>query len=716
MANLLLLLLLSGIVVLMAWRVNGDRERSRVLEEQANAVAALQNARAEFFRGAIALTSATIAPDAVPLVKMYYSAQAQGDRDLLRARAALESLGATEQVAAIEELSRQLNEVRGKVDSVLAWSLAADRFTRTMMGQQYQPLLWPQVEEMMATLDDMAGELEADMAASRAEANSALDLTLGLLAASCFAVLVFSVAAVSFAFARIVRPLAALQRNARAIASGNLETRAHVSGPEEVTALADDFNRMTEALLERTAKLQVSEQSFRNVLEVSRDIIYKLNHQTRTYEYMSPSVFPIVGFTPEELINMGLRGTMKRVHPDDLDKYRTSPDQLPSSPAQHVDGPVIEYRWKCKSGEYRWLSDNRALVRDADGRPLATVGTVRDITDWKKAEEALRESEQKFRSLCALAPVGIFLTDSSGNCVYINEYLQAVSGMTAEEAAGRGWTKVLHPDDRDETIVEAVSAAEEMREFTREMRIVDSAGRTRWVRAVTRPVISPEGKQTGRIGVVEDISERKRTEEEKQGAYETIVTLLAAAAEARDPYTEDHLSRIRGYSEAIAAELGLPPNESAEIGLASLLHDIGKLRVPDSILTKPGNLTPEEWQVMRLHTVWGDELLAGHMWLEKARQIARWHHEDWDGGGYPDGLKGAEIPINAAIVAVADGFDAMTSDRPYKKAWPPTKAVREIQSQRGKRYSPQVVDAFMRALEKGQIEKIALRTFEEMAA
>lgn len=715
MANLLLLLLLSGVVVLMGWRIRGDRERNHALEERAGAVAALQNARAEYFRGAIALTSAAMAPDAVDLVKMYYSAQAQGDMELGRARAALEARGATEHLAAIENLSRQLEEVRAEVDSVLAWSLAADRFTRTMVGQQYQPLLWPRIEEMMATLDGMAGELDAEMAAGRAEANSALDLTLWLLVASCLAVLVFSITTVGFAIARIVRPLAALQRNARAIASGNLEARAHVSGPDEVTALADDFNRMTEALLERTAKLQASELSFRDVLDVSRDIIYKLNLQTRTYEYMSPSVLSIVGFTPEELINMGLRGTMKRVHPDDLDSYRTTPDQLPTA-TEHRDGPAIEYRWKCKNGEYRWLSDNRALIRDEQGRPLATVGTVRDITDWKLAEAALRENEQKFRSLCALAPIGIFLTDPQGNCVYVNEHLQAITGMTQEESLGHRWAKAVHPDDRNETLAEAISAAREGREFARELRIVDPAGRTRWLRVVTTPVLSPEGTQTGRIGVAEDVSERKRTEEEKQGAYETIVTLLAAAAEARDPYTEDHLHRIRGYSEAIAAEMGIPAEESAEIGLASLLHDIGKLRVPDSILTKPGNLTPEEWQVMKRHTIWGDELLAGHVWLEKARHIARWHHEDWDGRGYPDGLKGPEILMSAAIVAVADGFDAMTSDRPYKKAWPPTKAVREIQSQSGRRYSPEVVDAFMRALEKGEIEKVALRAFEKMAA
>ena len=144
------------------------------------------------------------------------------------------------------------------------------------------------------------------------------------------------------------------------------------------------------------------------------------------------------------------------------------------------------------------------------------------------------------------------------------------------------------------------------------------------------------------------------------------MTLLAVAAEARDPYTESHLQRIKGYSEAIASELGLSPEETKEIGLASLLHDLGKMRVPDHILTKPGPLTDEEWRIMKQHPLWGEELLPSLPWFRLARQVARCHHENWDGEGYPDGLRGEEIPIAAAIAAVADGFDAMTTQRPYK--------------------------------------------------
>ncbi len=199
---------------------------------------------------------------------------------------------------------------------------------------------------------------------------------------------------------------------------------------------------------------------------------------------------------------------------------------------------------------------------------------------------------------------------------------------------------------------------------------------------------------------------RQREGDERHQAYESVIFLLATAAEAHDPYTEHHLQRIGGYSQAIALELGLSAAEAQEIGLFALLHDLGKILVPDSILVKPGPLTEEEWQVMRKHAIWGEEMLSKDAWFKTAREIARWHHENWDGTGYPDGLHGELIPLSTAIVAVADGFDAMTSRRSYKAPWPPVQAMREIARQRGKKYSPVVVDAFRRAVDKGEIDRI----------
>ena len=127
---------------------------------------------------------------------------------------------------------------------------------------------------------------------------------------------------------------------------------------------------------------------------------------------------------------------------------------------------------------------------------------------------------------------------------------------------------------------------------------------------------------------------------------------------------------------------------------------MGKIHVPDCILKKPGPLTDEEWDIMRQHTVYGERILVDRPIYGIARQIARSHHERWDGKGYPDGLKGRAIPIAARIVAVADVFDALTHERPYKAAWPVAQAVEEIRNQSGAAFDPQVVRAFLASIEE----------------
>jgi PAS domain S-box-containing protein len=298
------------------------------------------------------------------------------------------------------------------------------------------------------------------------------------------------------------------------------------------------------------------------------------------------------------------------------------------------------------------------------------------------------------------------LIDNKDGLVYCNERLLAIYGLPLEEILGFGWVKSIHPDDREAFVAERSEAMAGGREFVREFRIVSPQGVTRWLRVHTTTISSQEGTSNTRVGTVEDITAPKQAGEEKRNAYESIVFLLATAAEARDPYTEDHLYRIRGFAEAMAAELGLPPDEIREIGLSSLLHDLGKMRVPDSILTKPSPLSAAEWKIMKQHPLWGEELLSAHPWLETARQIARWHHERWDGTGYPDGLRAEQIPLGAAILAVADSLDAMISDRPYKGAWPQQQAIVEIRAQKGQQYSPDVVEAFNRALRKGEIKRV----------
>jgi diguanylate cyclase (GGDEF)-like protein len=179
-------------------------------------------------------------------------------------------------------------------------------------------------------------------------------------------------------------------------------------------------------------------------------------------------------------------------------------------------------------------------------------------------------------------------------------------------------------------------------------------------------------------------------------AHTEAVMLLAAAAEAHDRTTGRHLENVRAITEALARELGSSEEEARELGLAAVLHDIGKVRVPDSILASVGRLSDEEWELMKHHTTWGAEFLAGRPGFELAGVIARSHHERWDGGGYPDGLSGDAIPEAATIVAVADSFDAITSDRPYRPRRSVTAAMREIMACSGGQFSPKVVQALVR--------------------
>lgn len=194
---------------------------------------------------------------------------------------------------------------------------------------------------------------------------------------------------------------------------------------------------------------------------------------------------------------------------------------------------------------------------------------------------------------------------------------------------------------------------------------------------------------------------RIRTEELVDTRME-IIRRLGRAAEYRDNETGFHIIRMSHFCEIIALECGMNPFEADLLLNASPMHDIGKIGIPDSILLKPGKLDKNEWEIMKTHTTIGAEILSGHpsKLMETARIIALTHHEKWDGSGYPNNLKGEDIPLVGRIVAVSDVFDALTSERPYKKAWSVEDALKEIQSGAGKHFDPDIVTVMMDSLPK----------------
>lgn len=198
---------------------------------------------------------------------------------------------------------------------------------------------------------------------------------------------------------------------------------------------------------------------------------------------------------------------------------------------------------------------------------------------------------------------------------------------------------------------------------------------------------------------------RNRSDKLGHKSRQTL-SMLATIVEARDTDAGLHLRHITHYSRAIALVLGMTETQADEIAYAAMIHDVGKAQVPDSILKKPGPLTLDERREIERHTVWGHELLTGNDEFATACEVARSHHERWDGTGYPDGLAGEAIPLAARITAVADVYDALTNERPYKHAWTTREAIAEIKRLRGSHFDPAVVDAFLRLHESGVLSAI----------
>ncbi|MBK7898647.1 MAG: response regulator [Azonexus sp.] len=194
-----------------------------------------------------------------------------------------------------------------------------------------------------------------------------------------------------------------------------------------------------------------------------------------------------------------------------------------------------------------------------------------------------------------------------------------------------------------------------------------------------------------------------------------LIVRISRAAEFRDPETGAHIQRMAHYSHLIAQTLGLPERDCRLILEAAPMHDVGKIGIPDYILLKPGRLTPEEFEIMKGHARLGYELLtgSGSAVLQAGAQIACSHHEKFDGSGYPGGLVGPAIPLFGRIVAVADVFDALTSERPYKKAWSLDDAAKFLRDGAGKHFDPDCVEAFLRSWEQALAIHQRFRDAEE---
>jgi len=215
-------------------------------------------------------------------------------------------------------------------------------------------------------------------------------------------------------------------------------------------------------------------------------------------------------------------------------------------------------------------------------------------------------------------------------------------------------------------------------------------------------------RMSGSIEVAFDAVQRAARENHE--LFLASIRALAEAIAAKDPYTRGHSERVSAYAATLAREMGLPGDEVERIRLSALLHDVGKIGVDDSIIRKPTALTEQEFAAMKTHPIKGAAIMSAIPQLADVIPGMKYHHEKWTGGGYPEGLSGEQIPMQARIVTVADTFDAMTTTRPYQQAMEIGYVVERIRQFAGVRYDPVVVDAFVRAFEKGELMPIATST------
>ena len=217
-----------------------------------------------------------------------------------------------------------------------------------------------------------------------------------------------------------------------------------------------------------------------------------------------------------------------------------------------------------------------------------------------------------------------------------------------------------------------------------------------------RPLRNSRGKVVGVLGVAADVTDREQAMNELEAshqaltdAYDSTLEGWVRALDLRDRETEGHTKRVTRLTVELARRMGIFEEDLVHVRRGALLHDIGKIGIPDSVLKKPGPLDDDEWELMRKHPVWAHEMISNVGFLEPALDIPYCHHEWWDGTGYPRGLSGEAIPLSARVFAVVDVWDALRSDRPYSEAWDEDRVVEHVREQAGGHFDPLVVERFL---------------------
>ncbi len=455
-------------------------------------------------------------------------------------------------------------------------------------------------------------------------------------------------------------------------------------------------------------KLLKSELKYRNLVESSRDMIILCNNDGRI-KYSNRIFHELTGISTKRGKTIDLYSLFPQTHRDRVREVIAASVQN-GSPTE-----PLELRMKTQSRGDLWIEMMvNSVSREMQGFQIV----ARDITRRKSLETLVGNLSAFQEKILQNDFIGIITTDLSGKITSWNTGASLILGYGASEALDRNIAEFVINDDSPAYHEFASRDPLAASQRNREMKMRKKGEGAVDIMYIESAMKDEKDQAIAVIAFFFDNGEKARLEEKwreltfrlQQAQLITIVS-LAKLAEYRDIETGLHLERIMKYTEILARELSLTDeyrdyiSEDYIIDLVNScpLHDIGKVGIPDVILHKPARLTPEEFEIIKRHSVIGGDTIAeaekkvrGRSYLNLGKEIAYYHHERWDGTGYPQGLRGRDIPLSARIVAVSDVYDALISKRPYKEAFPHEIAVSIIQESSGSHFDTAVVDAFMK--------------------